>query len=79
MYDRKWKLGNDLYPEDNILDGLTFEELITTVQCNCRVLGREAVRKQWKAIIEQRLDDARYLLDNNIDEILAAVRKGREA
>ena len=27
--EREWKLGEDLYPEDNILDGITFDERLS--------------------------------------------------
>ena len=26
--EREWRLGKDLYPEDNLLDGITFDDLI---------------------------------------------------
>lgn len=34
MEERKWKLGDDLSIDDNLLDGVTFDELIMTVHCN---------------------------------------------
>ena len=36
MDERKWILGDDLRPEDNLMDGITFDEIILTVHCNCR-------------------------------------------
>ena len=31
--EREWRLGKDLYPEDNLLDGITFDDLILAVLC----------------------------------------------
>lgn len=28
MYERNWILGDDLRPEDNLMDGITFDEII---------------------------------------------------
>lgn len=28
---RSWTLGDDLRPEDNLMDGITFDEIILTV------------------------------------------------
>ena len=77
MY-RKWKLGVDLDTYDCLLDSVTFDNLILVVHCNCREITPDAVRKEWKEILEERLADARFLLDNNIDKIIAEAKKGRE-
>lgn len=76
--DRPWKLGNDLYPEDNILDGITFQELITTVHCNCRTVTPEAVMQEFETILAIRMEDARFLLRNNLSEIMQNAGKERE-
>lgn len=31
MNERNWILGDDLRPEDNLMDGITFDEIILTV------------------------------------------------
>lgn len=77
MEERKWKLGDDLSTCDSLLDGLTFGELILTVHCNCRKITPEAVRKELNEIMEGRLADMRFLLDNNMDAIMEAAGKGR--
>ena len=43
--NRKWKLGDDLSVEDNLLDEITFKELITTIHCNCKCITPENI--QW--------------------------------
>ena len=76
--DREWKLGVDLSTQDSLLDGLTFDDLILAVHCNCRKVTPEAVRKELKAIKESRLQDMDFLLEKNMDAIIAAAMEGRE-
>ena len=78
MEERKWILGDDLAACDNLLDGITFEDLILAVHCNCSVINREAIKKQFFEILEQRLLDMNELLNRNIDKIAEEARKGRE-
>ena len=78
MPDRKWKLGEDLSTCDNLLDGMTFDDLILAVHCNCRDITPAAVRKELMEIFASLKQDMIYLLEMNMDEIMAEARKGRE-
>nr|DAJ99380.1 MAG TPA: hypothetical protein [Caudoviricetes sp.] len=53
---RSWTLGDDLRPEDNLLDGITFDEIILTVHCNCRNITAEIMK-----IPEQRTENRQAL------------------
>ena len=75
--DTAWVLGEDLVMDDNILDGITFEEVVDTVRCNARFVNRAAVREALKYILECRVQDYNYLLEKNIDEIVKAAKKGK--
>lgn len=75
---RAWKLGDDLAREDNLLDGITFSELITTVHCNCRIVTADAIRTEVNNILKIRMQDMKYLLENNLDVIAEEAMKGRE-
>lgn len=77
MPDRKWKLGEDLSTCDNLLDGMTFDDLILAVHCNCRDITPNAVRKELMEIFASRKQDMIYLLEMNMDEIMAEARNGR--
>lgn len=76
--DREWKLGVDLSTCDNLLDGITFDDLILAVHCNCREINRMAVHQQLSEILAQRRQDMVHLLERNIETIMAEARKGRE-
>ena len=67
----------DVSAEDNILDGFTFRDLILAVHCNCENITPEAVRREAAEILEERMQDYRFLLRNNIEEIMAEAKKGR--
>lgn len=73
----KWKLGDDLSAEDNLFDGITFNNLILAVHCNCKQITPDAVWATAKEIIESRMIDFEYLLNNNIGEIMEAAMTGR--
>ena len=67
----RWKLGKDMLTSDAILDPVTFDDLILALKCNYAYIGETAVRTQMKEILDQRLEDVKYLIENNIDEIIA--------
>lgn len=73
----KWKIGVDIETYDNLLDGVTFDDLILAVNCNCRVITPDTVKRQWKEILEERLSDAMFLLNNNMNEIIVMASKGK--
>lgn len=75
--ERNWKLNDDLITSDSLLDGITFDDVILAVHCNCRHITSDAVRRTAKEILDGRMQDYRYLLENNIEEIMAEARKGR--
>lgn len=77
MDERKWILGDDLRPADNLMDGITFDEIILTVHCNCRNITREAVIREINDLVSMRLGDMRELLMRNIDIIMSEAKKGR--
>ncbi len=76
--ERNWKLGDDVSRHDSLLDSITFDDIILAVYCNCKEIVLEAVRKEFKDFLEMRMTDTEYLLDNNIDEIIAEAKKGKE-
>ena len=67
----RWKLGKDMISSDTILDSVTFDDLILALKCNCEHITPDAVIVQATEIINQRLEDVKYLIENNIDEIIA--------
>lgn len=78
MGDESWKLGDDLCKQDNLLDGITFGDLILAVHCNCQKVTAKAVADEFVEILQQRLEDAKFLVKNNYDEIIAEAMKGRK-
>ncbi|WP_281513130.1 hypothetical protein [Bacteroides acidifaciens] len=68
--ERKWKLGIDLGTYDNLLDGFTFDDLILAVRCNNKVVDAAAVMKEAQRILDQRLEDMHFLIENNMMEII---------
>lgn len=76
--EREWKLGVDLFKEDNLLDSITFDELILTVHCNCREIAPKTVREELRRILDYKRQDMEELLRINMDTIIEEAKKGRE-
>ena len=76
--EREWKLGVDLFKEDNLFDPITFDELILTVHCNCREITPKTVREELRRILEYKRQDMEELLRINMDTIIKEAKKGRE-
>lgn len=77
MAERKCKLNEDMHKSDCIFDPITFEDIITMVHHNARTINANAVKEAAKEILESRLQDFEYLIENNINEIIAEAKKGR--
>lgn len=75
--DRNWRLGDDLHPSDNLLDSVTFDDLILAVRCSCPTINRAAVYQKLAEILSQRDEDMYFLVKRNMDKILEEARKGR--
>lgn len=75
--EREWRLGKDLFLEDSLLDGLTFNDLIMAVH-QCRTVNRAAVHATLNEIMAQRRQDMMFLLENNMDIIIKKAMEGRE-
>ena len=73
--ERNWKLGDDLSVQDDVLDPITFDEIIMTVHRNCKEINTASVIKTFKEILEMRLTDAKEIFERNIDEICNEVLK----
>lgn len=68
--EREWKLGEDVFEEDNILDGITFKELIDTLHANYGSnVTLDKVKKTLRDIELMHLEDMWNLYDINKDEI----------
>ena len=77
MSERQWKLNEDMQKSDCIFDPITFEDIILAAHCNERVLDENAIKRVAREILENRMIDFEYLIENNIYEIIAEAAKGR--
>jgi len=77
--ENNWRLGDDLVEDDNLLDPVSFYDVILAVRCNCKMIDRAAVKKTVKEIMESRMEDMEFLLEQNMAEIIKAAKRGRES
>lgn len=55
---------------DNLIDGITYDDLITAVQSNEKEVNEKSIKKVFNEILEIQLQDAKFLLDKNMNEII---------
>lgn len=76
--EREWILGKDVSMNDSLLDGFTFEQVITALQCNYEEITPEDVARQVDEMLKEQQHDMDFLLQKNMDRIIAAAMEGRE-
>jgi len=76
--ERSWTLGDDLITSDNLLDGVTFDDLILAVHCSSREVNRASVHAELSEILATRKQDMMFLVEKNMDAIIRAAKEGRE-
>jgi hypothetical protein len=76
VMNKEWKLGVDLYKNDNLLDPLTFEQVVVALYCNEKHINKRTAQKVVNEIIKQRMEDVRNLLKINLDKIVEMAQMG---
>lgn len=77
MSERNWKLGDDMRRYDAIFDEITFRHIIDALHCNEKIIDSKTVHKVAREILKERMLDFMFLIENNIDEIIAEAMEGR--
>ena len=72
------KTDEFFHPRDNILDGITFEDLIDTVFHNEKEVNEKVVGKVFEEILKQRTIDARHEVKTNMKKIISAIEKAKK-
>jgi len=58
------------HSKDNLLSGITYDDLITAVLSNEHEINEELIKKVYNEILQEQLHDARYLLKLNMGNII---------
>ena len=64
--------------ERDFLDGYSFNTLLLEIQCNLKEINRKTVEEQFLEVLNSRINDAKEIFYNNIDNIVAQAKKERE-
>ena len=62
------------HEKDDLLAGITFEDLITAVQTNEKIKSAETVKKVFREIVKANMKDAEAELRDNMQQILKEVK-----
>jgi len=57
------------HKEDDLMEGITFQELITTVHCNEQRRDRATIEKVFNQIMAMKISDARVTFDHYFKDI----------
>ena len=63
------------HEKDDLLAGITFEDLITAVVSNEKIKSAETIKKVFKELLNANVRDAEAELRDNMQQILKAVSK----
>lgn len=74
--ERNWRLHDDVSEKDNLLDGFTFEDVITALHTES-VVNEKTARRVLKEILDIRMQDMNFLFEKNLDIIMARALEGR--
>ena len=62
--------GMGISTQDQILNAITYEELIDTIQSNESVIDEKTVKRVYKEILKFKLSEAEYELKKNMKKII---------
>lgn len=62
-----------------LIDPLTFNALLLEIRCNLREINIATVTAQFESDMQSRIDEARTIFRDNLQNIIAQARKEREA
>jgi len=60
--------------KDSMLDGFSYDDLITAVQSNEKNISAETVKKTFKAILKAQVKDAEAMLEKHMKKILSELK-----
>jgi hypothetical protein len=60
------------HPKDDLLSGITFEELIDTIYSNEKVVNENVVKKVFRNLVNAKIHDAEYELKQSMKQIIKA-------
>ena len=64
--------------DQNILDGYSFDTLLLEISCNVREITKETVKKQFVISLNSKIQSAREIFNNNLDNIVKKAIEERE-
>ena len=64
--------------DQNILDGYSFDTLLLEISCNVREITKETVKKQFVISLNSKIQSAREIFNNNLDNIVKKAMEERE-
>lgn len=64
-------------PEDSLLDGFTMKQVMDAVTCGEPTISPDSVRKVFNDMLKVQVQDARAILEANMDTIIDSIKRQR--
>ena len=61
-----------------ILDSYSFNTLLLEIECNCREISEEAIKKQFDTVLQEKIRTAKEIFTDNLQNILSHAKEYRE-
>lgn len=62
----------------NLIEGLTFEDFLLEINCNLPEINAKTVLAQFEEDLAQRIKDARWVFEQNLNNLVEYANKERE-
>lgn len=62
----------------NVIEGLTFEDLLTEINCNLPEINASTVTEQFEKDLKNRIEEARWVFNSNLKNIIRQGNKERK-
>lgn len=72
------KLTDGYERDQNIIDPLSFADLLLEIDCNISEIDEEKIRSQFELDLKARISSAREILEANLKNITAQAKKERK-
>lgn len=75
-----WKninLKDNYERNQSIIDSLSFDTLLLEIECNCKEVTKETITAQFETDLQNRIESAREVLKNNLNNILKEAQEYR--
>jgi hypothetical protein len=74
LLNEKLNIRESVHQKDDLLSGITFEDLIIAVESNEKEINKSTITKVYNELLKANMKDAQFELNKNMDWIIKKIR-----